>query len=103
MKLLAAFLIVFATVLAGCSSYPVSEVSQGGERPALVVKGGSSDTILMLDGLNMGATSKYDGKPNKLLIERGPHTVVILRGDEVLLEQQILVTQGETKTISIAN
>lgn len=97
------FLIVCTIFLiAGCS-YPVSSVNQGGERPALVFKGASPDAQLYLDNLLIGKASRYNGRPNKLLVEKGPHSLRIVDNGNVILEQDILVTQGETKVIEIAN
>lgn len=93
------FLVV---VLSGCS-YPVSNVNQGGERPALVFKGSNASAQLYLDGLHVGSVTKYNGKPNKLLVEKGAHKLRIVDNGEVVYEQSILVTQGETKVIKIAD
>jgi len=89
-------------VFVGCS-YPVSNVNQGGERPALVIKGANASAQLYLDGLLIGSAAKYNGKPKKLLVETGAHKLRVVDNGEVIHEQSILVTQGETKIISIAN
>ena len=88
--------------LIGCA-YPTSNVNQGGERPALVFKGAASSAELYLDNLLIGKAAKYNGKPSKLLVEKGPHKVRIVDNGRTVLEQNILVTQGETKVIEVAN
>ena len=101
-KFLLAALYCCVFVALGACTYPESAVSQGAERPAIVVQGVSSQEILFIDGLNMGRADKFNGRPNKLLVEPGRHVVQVKNADRVLLEQTILVSTGETKVISVA-
>lgn len=94
--------LVCLMVLSACSSYPNSSVEQGGDRPSLVLQGGDENSVLILDGITMGSVSNFDGKPNKLLIEPGRHSVSIVDSQQnILYQTSIYVSHGQVKVVEI--
>lgn len=96
-------IILLLTVLCACNSYPTDNVSLGEERPAIVVEGASKTAALYVDGLLMGNTSRFSGNKNKLLIEEGRHKVVVKDNGVTVYSENIFVSGGQVKIISITN
>jgi len=90
-------------ILAVCSacSYPQGKVVRGDERPSIAVEGAPETAVLEVDGIVHGNAEDFNGDPKVLLIESGTHTVRVLDGDEVLLSQEVYVSSGETRVLTL--
>jgi hypothetical protein len=90
-------------ILALCSacSYPGGKVVRGDTRPSIAVNGAPATAVLEVDGIVHGNAEEFNGDPKVLLIESGTHTVRVLDGDEVLLSQDIYVSNGETRVLTL--
>lgn len=93
-------LILVATLLlAGCTANP-SVVSSGGTRPTLKISGAPEQSVLLVDGKEMGAASAFAG-PDVLRIEDGAHLVEIRLGGSIVHREHVFVGSGENKTIDV--
>ena len=92
-------MITLMLILAGCSM-PSTTVRTVDSRPGISIAGAPDDAILLVDGLESGRASSYNGKPNLLLIQPGTHRIVVKQGSTILYDQQIFV-DSENKTINI--
>ena len=103
MRVYICILALIFTVTA-CPIYrPHSAVNIKESRPSLVVKGASVQAILMVDGLNMGPASRYDGVDEMLLVEPGRHHIEIVDGGNTVLEQEVLLVDEQTKTLLVGS
>ena len=92
-----ALLSVFAI---GCNTYPVTNVSTIDSRPTLSFIGASEGEILLVDGINMGLVSQYNGNPRVLRVEPGTHEVTVTVNNKIIFQQSVFV-ESENKVISI--
>lgn len=96
-------LLVFFSVMLlmyGCA-YPTSSVRVLDDRPSLVLKNAPQDAVLLVDGLDMGQASLYDGREKALLLEPGTHKVEVMRQGTLIHSEKIFLGDGETKTINV--
>ncbi len=96
-------IVLLLSILLFACVYPTESVQQGAERPTLVIRGASASSMLYVDDLGLGKANQYNGKPNKLLIETGRHNIKIMDNGAVIYTEDIFVSGGELKTISIGN
>ncbi|MEN8135640.1 MAG: hypothetical protein ABFS18_08915 [Thermodesulfobacteriota bacterium] len=94
-KYVCGFFLVF--MLFGCS-VPSTTVRSVDSRPSIAIKGASAEADLLIDGLNMGKASVFNGSPKTLIIEPGTHRVTVVENGNVIHEQSIFV-DSELKTI----
>ena len=92
-----AFLSIFAV---GCNTYPVTSVSTVDSRPTLSFTGTSQGEVLLVDGINMGPVSQYNGNPKVLRVERGTHEVTVTENNKTVFQQSVFV-ESENKVISL--
>jgi len=92
-----AFLSVFAI---GCNTYPVTNVSTVDTRPTLSFTGAMEGSSLLVDGINMGAVSQYNGNPKVLIVQPGTHDVTVMVNNKIVFQQTVFV-ESEHKIISI--
>lgn len=93
---------LFALVLiltSGCSM-PSTTVRSVDARPSIAIKGASAEAELMIDGINMGKASVYNGSPKTLIIEPGTHRLSVIENRNVVYEQDIFL-DNELKTITL--
>lgn len=96
-------LFVFTSVMFliyGCA-YPTSSVRVLDDRPSLMVHNAPQDAVLLVDGLDMGKASLYDGLGKVLLLEPGTHRVEVMHQGMLIHSEKIFLGDGETKTINI--
>ena len=92
--------ITLAVMLTACA-LPETKVTTGSNRPALAVKGAPANTTLHVNGLVMGSASDFDGAPKVLLVEEGLNQVEIRRGNTVVHQEKVFVSNGETRTVTV--
>jgi len=92
-------MLVIMTVICSCSM-PNTSVRTVDDRPTLAFKGAPENAVLIVDGLNMGNASQYDGEPKVLTVEPGTHMVRVTFNQEVIFEQRVFV-ESSLKTITI--
>lgn len=86
--------------LAGCS-YPNSTVRTVDSRPFISIANAPPSAILVIDGVQIGLAADYDGKKQKLQLERGTHKVAILQAGQVVFENTVYLGDEVTKTITV--
>lgn len=97
MKILCAALIVLSAVLLqGCHYPDAAKIEQKDSRPALGVVGAPAGAVVFVDGLEMGAASRFDGKKNVLLVESGTHLVEVKSANGQMLYSETLFLSGST-------
>ncbi len=84
----------------GCNTYPVTNVSAIDSRPTLSFTGAPEGAILLVDGINMGVVSQYNGNPRVLTVQPGTHEVTVLVNNKTIFQQTVFV-ESENKVISI--
>jgi len=94
------FLVLTVVWVTGCT-YPNSKVTRAENRPALAIEGAPVGSVLEVDGINHGDASVFNGDPTTLLIESCSHKVRVLHGTNVLLSQDIYVSNGETRILTL--
>ncbi len=101
MKRYILFCLVIVTFAVGCAPrYPVTKVNSIDSRPTLSFENAPRDAVVLVDGLSMGSVSKYDGKPNVLIVEPGTHEITIMENNVVVLKQAVFV-ESEHKVIKV--
>lgn len=91
---------MFCLFAVGCTTYPTTKVSAVDSRPTLSFTGAPKDSILLVDNLNMGLASQYNGNPNALRVLPGTHEIQIIQDNKVIFKQTVFV-ESENKVISI--
>lgn len=94
--------ILSLTLLGGCT-YPTSTVRAVDERPAIAISGASKGAILLVDGVQMGDASAFDGDPKVLVLEPGTHTVEIQRGGVVIYSEKVFLGRRGVTTVSVGS
>ena len=99
MRLVATMLLA---TLAGCT-LPQTSVKSGSSPPVLTIKGAPADSVLYVDGLQIGPASRYDGNPTVLAVLQGVHRVEVREGDRTIYADRAFVSSGETHVITIVS
>ena len=101
MKLLLVFFSVMI-LMNGCACvYPTSSVGVVDDRPSVVIQNAPEDAVLLVDGLDMGRASLYEGKKKVLLLEPGTHKVEVMHNGEMIHSEIIFLGDGETKALKV--
>jgi len=95
------FLFVSVMLLIYGCAYPTTSVKVLDERPSLVIQNAPRDSVLIVDGLDMGKASFYDGQKKVLLLEPGTHKVEVRSNNKRIHSEKIFLGGGETKTINV--
>lgn len=93
------FLLVATT---GCPYYPIEQVRQTDERPALLVQGAPEGAVLFVDGLYAGPIAGADGAPQAIRVEPGTHDVLVALPDRALMSQRLFVSGAGIKTLTLS-
>jgi len=91
--------ILTLALLGGCA-YPTSSVKAVDERPAIAIAGASKGTVLVVDGIEMGDASQFDGHPKVLNLEPGTHRVELRSNGAVVYSEKIFLGHRGTTTIA---
>lgn len=94
------FLIISVTIAWGCAT-PTSMVHTVDDRPGLGIVGASPTSRLLINGLDMGLASDYDGEKAVLRLESGTHQIVVLDENRVYYDEKVYLGRGIIKKISI--
>lgn len=92
---------LLAMLASGCV-YPTSNIQTTDTRPAIAIAGAPEGAQLVVDGLDMGMASLYDGKKHVLLLEKGMHKICVQMGSMVIHSSEVFLDDGIRKTISVA-
>ncbi|AGW94262.1 MULTISPECIES: hypothetical protein [Cupriavidus] len=92
---------VAALAMYGCA-LPNTTVQSGQGRPTLRVVGAPPQSVLMVDGIQVGQASAFDGVQSVLKIEEGPHEVEVRQGGRALLTRSIFASGGESVSIEVS-
>jgi hypothetical protein len=84
----------------GCNTYPVTSVSTVDSRPTLSFIGAPEGSILLVDGINMGIVSQYNGNPRVLTVQPGTHEIAVMLNNKIISQQSVFV-ESEHKVVSI--
>ena len=85
----------------GCA-YPSTQVRSVDDRPSLAVHGASDDSLLYVDGLDMGSARDYDGEDSALVLEKGTHKIEIRAQGKVVFSETLFLGGGQLKTITVS-
>lgn len=102
MRLHALQITISALLLMVACTYPTGEVQRQEDRPGLAIVGAPATATLIVDGIDHGAASQFDGNPRVLLLEAGTHEVRIMSGGSALLSRDIVLASGETRTLTLS-
>ena len=94
------FLLLGIVLLTACAM-PQTSVRTGSAPPTLIVKGAPAGSILVVDGLAMGAASQFDGKPKTLAVLEGTHQVEVRLGSNVVYKEKAFSSSGESHTVNV--
>lgn len=92
-------LALLATLAVACVG-PSTTVRTVDTRPAIAVVGAPPGAELIVDGLDVGPSARFNGNPNILRLEPGTHDVEIRSGGRVIFTQRVFV-ESELKTIKV--
>jgi hypothetical protein len=99
-KALIVFSLALAAGLAACAM-PNTVVKSQTDRPGIAVQGAPQGATLVLDGVSMGETEKFDGEPGFLPVEPGTHTVAVKdASSNVVFERKVFV-EGSLKVLKV--
>ena len=96
------FLPFIVLILVSACSDPINAVRVLDNRPAIAIQGAAADAVLYVDGFSMGTAQQFDGRTQVLLLEPGPHKVEVISQGKRLLSEQLFLSGGETKTLTIS-
>ncbi len=101
MKRIILFVIIVGSFIVGCAPrYATTTVNTIDTRPTLSFKNVSETAVVLVDNINMGIASQYNGKPKVLVVEQGTHEVAIMENNKVIFRQTIFV-ESENKVINV--
>jgi hypothetical protein len=92
-------MIVLLGFVVGCTM-PATIVKTSDIRPGISISGAPANSLLYVDGINMGDASQYNGHPNILTVESGTHKVVIINDNKVVFEKTVFV-ESELRNIIV--
>jgi len=87
-------------LLSGCAM-PSQAARTLDTRPALALSGAPAGSQLLVDGVEAGAATDYDGRPRVLRLEPGTHDVAIRDASGRIVWQQKVFLESELKTIEV--
>lgn len=92
-------LIIMLVFFGGCAM-PSSVVKTTDTRPRISISGAPVDSLLYVDGINMGLASQYSGQPDVLILQPGTHKIQVYSNDQVIYDKNIFI-ESELKSIVI--
>ena len=91
---------ILLLVVAGCT-LPQTTIRTGAAAPGLAIKGAPAGAVLLVDGVQVGPASQYNGNPAVLAVLEGVHAVEIRDGGGTIFKEKIFVASGETHVVTI--
>jgi hypothetical protein len=95
------FLAIMVTVLGASCSYPVKTVTNGDTRASIAIIGAAKGDALLVDGVNYGLASEFNGEPNTLQISSGTHRLQVKNATGALIHEEKFFIESDLKTIYI--
>lgn len=92
-------LLILIALLSACAM-PTGTTTSKNENPGLLVEGAPQGAALVVDGLDMGPASAYSRK-RALAVLPGHHVVEIREGKTVIHREEVFVSAGAIRTISV--
>ncbi len=97
-----ATLVLAAGLLAGCAlKDPVTRTDVVDERPQLVIANAGEGAVLIVNGVNLGEASRYNGDPGSLRLPAGTHTVEIQQGGLTMHQEKVFLSDSAIRTIAV--
>lgn len=95
-----ALLICVGALIQGCSYPEPAKVEQSETRPKIGISGAPENSMLFVDGLDMGPAANYNGKEGVLMIESGKHLVELKAANgRILHSEELFLSSSTTKII----
>jgi hypothetical protein len=98
-KPIGALFVLCFVLVAGCA-LPTGQTVSKNENPGLLFSGAPEGTIIFVDGIERGHASKYS-KKLALAVIPGRHIVELRSEGEVVHREEIFVSGGAIRTITI--
>jgi hypothetical protein len=95
------FLALLLCALLGACDLPHSTVRTGAPAPAFIVTGAPADSLLYVDGVQMGAATTFNGKPYTVSVLEGVHLVDVRLAGKVIYSEKVFVGGGETHAVNV--
>ena len=92
--------LVLLSLVASCA-YPESGVRVVDDRPRIAIENAPLNSVLLVDGLDMGPASRFDGKENVLRVERGTHRIEVVSQGATILSEEIFLGGGELRVLKV--
>lgn len=89
---------VMLFIVAACTM-PSTTVRSVDGRPSISIAGAPADAVLLVDGLQVGAASLYNGEPNVLVVEPGTHRIEVRQGGLSLYDQRVFVDSEHKRIV----
>lgn len=86
-------------IMFGCSM-PATTVKSVDSRPKIAIEGGPKNAEVFIDGVLVGISGDFDGRPNVLTIEQGTHQIIVKEKGQIIYQQNFFV-DSELKTFKI--
>lgn len=95
------FLALVLCSLLGACELPQSTVRTGAPAPALIVTGAPANSLLYVDGVQMGAATTFNGKPYTVSVLEGVHMVDVRLAGKVIYSEKVFVGASETHAVNV--
>jgi hypothetical protein len=95
------FLVLLLCSLLCACDLPHSTVRTGAPAPALIVTGAPANSLLYVDGVQMGAATTFNGKPYTISVLEGVHMVDVRVAGKVIYSEKVFVGSGETHAVNV--
>lgn len=96
--------LVTALMNVGCTQMPTEKRGIADIRPQLAFKAGSDRARaarVIVDGMDVGAVSDYIDGVAAVRVLPGTHTMRVVAGSEVLVEERIYLGDGVNRTFNV--
>ena len=95
------FMLALVCALLVACDLPHSTVRTGAPAPALIVTGAPANSLLYVDGVQMGTATTFNGKPYTVSVLEGVHVVEVRLAGKVIYTEKTFVGSGETHTVNV--
>lgn len=100
MRFISFLMFVAAISSSGCYTNTSSTIVD--ERPAIAFVGGQAGDSVLVNGLEMGDASIYDGDPKVLYVESGRHLIEVKTAKgRTLLSTNVMLDKGQVRKFSL--
>jgi hypothetical protein len=71
------------------------------ERPQLIIANAGAETVLLVNGVDVGAAAEYDGNPGTLRLPTGTHVVEVIKGGQTIHRETVFLSGGVIRTVTV--